>query len=57
MMIFYYFPILGLTYYYSEPNIIMDIDELPKIDISVEECLGLMYQKGIVLVDSLKESL
>lgn len=58
MMIFYYCPILGLTYYYSEPNIIMDLDELPNVysGLSFEDYYKMIVEKGIVLIDSFKDN-
>ena len=49
-MNFYYDPIKGLQYNFFEPNVWMDIGEVPKI--STKEAIKLMHQRGVLLVNS-----
>lgn len=59
MMIFYWCPILGLSYYYSEDFFVIDIASIPQdFDKSsfIENWLDSVKRLGVQVIDSVKET-
>lgn len=52
---FHYHPILGLQYFSSDDNIILDIGVLPE-NFTTEKWLHYAKTQGIAIIDSFKES-
>jgi hypothetical protein len=56
MMLFNYDPILGLTYCFFEPSLILDLSAFPdSLNMTPEEVISLFRKRGLVLGNSLRE--
>lgn len=54
MMYFDYNPITGLQYFSGEPDIFLDINMTPDVEIDANKWLKLVKEMGVVIIDSTK---